>query len=87
MWPEHVIGEKYVRLLEIQLRVLRDGNSHGNRQLFLDDIFVVYLLAFLIPWYVRCGRDWALPVVHSFKGLFDYFSASKHVLLEFEMVR
>lgn len=48
-WPEKVIGAKYVRLLEKQLRGLRNENSHGNQQLFLDDVFVVYLLAFFNP--------------------------------------
>jgi hypothetical protein len=53
-WPEPLIGGKYVRLLEKQLDGLRgDGlrgeAEHGNRKLFLDDVFVVYLLAFLNP--------------------------------------
>jgi len=43
------MGAKYVRLLEKQLRSLRDENLHGNRELFLDDVFVVYLLAFFNP--------------------------------------
>lgn len=52
-WPEQVIGGKYVRLLQQQLELLRsearaDG-AHGNRQLFLDDVFVVQLLAFFNP--------------------------------------
>lgn len=48
-WPEKVIGAKYVRLLEKHLRSLRNENAHGNRQLFLDDVFAVYLLAFFNP--------------------------------------
>ena len=48
-WPEQVIGGKYVRLLENYLQQLREENEHGNRQLFLDDVFVVYLLAFFTP--------------------------------------
>lgn len=48
-WPEKVIGAKYVRLLEQQLRTMRDETAHGNRRLFLDDVFVVYLLAFFNP--------------------------------------
>ncbi len=47
--PEKVIGAKYVRLLEKQLRTMRDETAHGNRRLFLDDVFVVYLLAFFNP--------------------------------------
>lgn len=47
--PEKVIGAKYVRLLQKQLRSLREEDAHGNRQLFLDDVFVAYLLAFFNP--------------------------------------
>ncbi|MFO0946113.1 MAG: IS4 family transposase [Planctomycetota bacterium] len=48
-WPEAVIGGKYVRLLEKQLQNLRGEDGHGNRRLYLDDVFVVYLLAFFNP--------------------------------------
>ena len=43
------MGAKYVRLLEEQLRLLREDDEHGNRRLFLDDVFIVYLLAFFNP--------------------------------------
>ncbi len=49
VWPEKLIGAKYVRLLEKQLRDIQDEDAHGNRILFLDDVFVVYLLAFFNP--------------------------------------
>ena len=49
MWPAEVLGGKYVRLLEKQLRQLRSEEEHGNRRLFLDDVFVAYLLAFFNP--------------------------------------
>jgi hypothetical protein len=49
VWPEQVIGGKYVRLLEKYLEQLRGENEHGNRHLFLDDVFVAYLLAFFNP--------------------------------------
>ncbi|MFV1968883.1 MAG: transposase [Pirellulaceae bacterium] len=49
VWPEKLIGAKYVRLLEKQLRALQEEEAHGNRKLFLDDVFVVYLLAFFNP--------------------------------------
>jgi hypothetical protein len=49
VWPQRVIGGKYVRLLEKYLRQLRGKGGHGNRQLYLDDVFVVYLLAFFNP--------------------------------------
>jgi hypothetical protein len=48
-WPEQVLGGKYVRLLEKYLHQLRGEAEHGNRQLFLDDVFVAYLLAFFNP--------------------------------------
>src|SRR3990170_481094 len=44
-WPTSVVGGKYVRMLEKHVRKLRDG-QHGNRQLFLDDLFIALLLAF-----------------------------------------
>ena len=49
VWPEKLIGAKYVRLLEKQLRNLQEEDAHGNRRLFWDDVFVVYLLAFFNP--------------------------------------
>jgi Transposase DDE domain len=49
LWPVQVLGGKYVRLLEKQLRQLRSEEEHGNRRLFLDDVFVAYLLAFFNP--------------------------------------
>jgi hypothetical protein len=35
--------------LERHVAALRDETAHGNRELFLDDLFVVYLLAFFNP--------------------------------------
>ncbi len=49
IWPEKLIGAKYVRLLDKQLRDIQEEDAHGNRKLFLDDVFVVYLLAFFNP--------------------------------------
>lgn len=48
-WPETVVGGKYVRLLERHVQALRDETPHGNRQLFLDDVFILSLLAFHNP--------------------------------------
>ena len=36
-------------MLEKYLRQLRAESEHGNRRLYLDDVFVVYLLAFFNP--------------------------------------
>lgn len=48
-WPEPVIGGKYLRMLEAHVRALRQADAHGNRQLFLDDVVIAYLLAFFNP--------------------------------------
>jgi hypothetical protein len=45
-----LFGAKYIRVLEKQLRTLqKEEDAHGNRKLFLDDVFIVYLLAFFNP--------------------------------------
>jgi hypothetical protein len=49
LWPEAVVGGKYVRCLETLLRALRPDDAHGNRTLHLDDVLVCYLLAFFNP--------------------------------------
>lgn len=49
VWPESVIGGKYVRMLERHARALRAADLHGNRQLFLDDVVIAYLLALFNP--------------------------------------
>lgn len=49
VWPERVIGGKHVRTLEHLIHSLRDADPHGNRALFLDDVFIASLLAFYNP--------------------------------------
>src|SRR6516165_2433873 len=49
VWPEQVGGGKHVRSLERLIDGLREPQPHGNRQLFLDDVFVASLLAFFNP--------------------------------------
>ncbi|MBY0586811.1 hypothetical protein K2X85_06520 [bacterium] len=49
LWPHQVQKGKYVRLLQGQVDSLCDENAHGNRELFLDDVFLCYLLAFFNP--------------------------------------
>jgi hypothetical protein len=49
IWPEPVVGAKHVRSIERLIEQLRDENPHGNRDLFLDDVFVASLLAFFNP--------------------------------------
>jgi hypothetical protein len=48
-WLVPVEGGKYVRMLSDELLTLREAAPHGNRQLFLNDVFVAYLLAFFNP--------------------------------------
>jgi hypothetical protein len=49
VWPERVFGAAHVRSLERIVEGLHETNAHGNRELFLDDVFVAYLLAFFNP--------------------------------------
>jgi hypothetical protein len=49
LWPEKVEGGRLVRELERYVQQLRDEQAHGNRELFLDDVFLAYLLAFFNP--------------------------------------
>ena len=49
VWPERVLGAGHVRSLERLVAQLREREPHGNRELFLDDVFVAYLLAFFNP--------------------------------------
>jgi hypothetical protein len=49
IWPHQVVGAKHVHSLERLIDELREQDPHGNRELFLDDVFVAYLLAFFNP--------------------------------------
>lgn len=49
VWPVQVQAGKYVLLLQKHLTALRGDPRHGNQHLFLDDVFVAYLLAFFNP--------------------------------------
>ena len=49
VWPEKILGAKHLHSLERLIAQLRGENAHGNRALFLDDVFVAYLLAFFNP--------------------------------------
>jgi hypothetical protein len=49
VWPEPVVGGKYVLQLEKLLHALRPADAHGNRVLHADDVLVCYLLAFFNP--------------------------------------
>ena len=64
------MGGKYVRLLERFLRELRSEEAHGNRKLFLDDVFVAYLLAFFNP---------AIRSLRTIEDFSQTVQAQKHV--------
>lgn len=49
VWPFQVQGGKYVAMLEKYLTGLRGDPRHGNQGLFLDDVFIAYLLSFFNP--------------------------------------
>ncbi len=49
IWPTQVLGAKHVHSIERLIEQLRELDPHGNRDLFLDDVFVAYLLAFFNP--------------------------------------
>jgi len=49
VWPTQVVGAKHVHSIERLVEQLRQDNPHGNRALFLDDVFVASLLAFFNP--------------------------------------
>jgi len=73
VWPEKIIGTKYVRLLEQQLRQLRGETAHGNQRLFLDDVFAVYLLAFFNP---------TIRSLRTIEDLSQTTQAQKHLSVE-----
>jgi hypothetical protein len=49
LWPETVQRGSLVEMLHKHVEGLRIADSHGNRKLFLDDVFITYLLAFFNP--------------------------------------
>lgn len=46
VWREPIRGNRHVRMLHKLVRELREEDSHGNRELFLDDVVIAHLLAF-----------------------------------------
>lgn len=49
LWPDPVQGNRLVAMLQRHVNDLRGDAEHGNRRLFLDDVFIAYLLAFFNP--------------------------------------
>ena len=73
VWPEQVVGAKHIRSLERIIDQLHDQNAHGNRELFLDDVFVTYLLAFFNP---------ALRTLRTLEDFSQTRQAQKHLSIE-----
>ena len=49
LWPETVQRGALIEMLRKHVEGLRAEDRHGNRALFLDDVFIAYLLAFFNP--------------------------------------
>ena len=49
IWPGQIVGAKQIRSIERLLVRLREQDAHGNREVFLDDVFIAYLLSFFNP--------------------------------------
>jgi Transposase DDE domain len=72
VWPERVFGAKHVQSLERLVNQLREQSPHGNRHLFLDDVFVAYLLAFFNP---------ALRTLRTIEDFSQTRQAQKHLTI------
>ena len=72
VWPERVFGAKHVHSLERIVNQLREQEPHGNRDLFLDDVFVAYLLAFFNP---------ALRTLRTIEDFSQTRQAQKHLTI------
>jgi hypothetical protein len=72
IWPEQVVGAKPIRSLERLIEGLRQEMPHGNRELFLDDVFVAYLLAFFNP---------ALRTLRTIEDFSQTRQAQKHLTI------
>jgi hypothetical protein len=72
VWPERVVGAKQIQSLERLVNQLREHNPHGNRDLFLDDVFVAYLLAFFNP---------ALRTLRTLEDFSQTRQAQKHLTI------
>lgn len=46
---DQIVGRRFIRLIEDQLKHLHDQPVHGNRDVFLDHLVVAHLLAFFNP--------------------------------------
>lgn len=65
---DQIVGRRYIRIIEKQLRRLRKHRAHGNREVFLDHVVIAHLLAFFNP----CLRG-----LRSIEDLFEHPSIQK----------
>jgi hypothetical protein len=72
VWDQLIFGAKHIHSLERILNQLRGQSSHGNRHLFLDDVFVAYLLAFFNP---------ALRTLRTLEDFSQTRQAQKHLTI------
>jgi transposase len=72
VWPDKIVGAKQIQSLERLVDQLREQNPHGNRHLFLDDVFVAYLLAFFNP---------ALRTLRTLEDFSQTRQAQKHLTI------
>jgi Transposase DDE domain len=73
VWPEQVVGAKHIHSLERLINQLREENPHRNRDLFLDDVFVAYLLVFFNP---------ALRTLRTIEDFSQTRQAQKHLTIK-----
>ena len=73
VWPDRVFGAKHIHSLERLIDQLREQEPHGNRDLFLDDVFVAYLLAFFNP---------ALRTLRTIEDFSQTRQAQKHLTIK-----
>lgn len=46
---DQVVGRRFLRLIEDQLRLLHEQPAHGNRSVFLDHLAIAHIIAFFNP--------------------------------------
>jgi hypothetical protein len=46
---DHIVGRRFIRLIEDQLHRLHELPAHANRNVFLDHVVIAHLLAFFNP--------------------------------------
>lgn len=68
--PEQIVGRRFIRVIEDELRHLRTHKSHQNRSLTLDRVVVAHLLAFFNP---------AMKSLRKIEDVFDIPAVRKRI--------